>query len=182
MINPDLSTDADDVDFRITRTFNAPRALVFRTMTETEHLQHWWGPKGCRIEVASHEPRPGGMFHYCMHFPGGFDMWGRFVYREIVAPERIVFVNGFADAAGNAAPNPMSPNWPMEMLNTIMLAEEDGKTVLTLLSQPVKATDLERETFKAGHASMQGGFGGMYDHYEEYLAALLRQQGEPAGS
>ena len=43
MIEPD-TTVASDVDFCITRTFNAPRALVFATMIETEHLQHWWGP------------------------------------------------------------------------------------------------------------------------------------------
>lgn len=164
--------DNADVDFRISRTFNAPRALVFRSMTETEHLQHWWGPKGCRIEVARNEPRPGGLFHYCMHFPDGAAMWGRFVYREIVAPERIVYVNGFADAQGNAVRNPMSPDWPMEMLITILLTEVDGKTELNLVSQPLNATEDERATFKAGHASMQGGFGGMYDHYEQYLATL----------
>lgn len=169
MINP----DNDDVDFRISRTFNAPRALVFRTMTETEHLQHWWGPKGCQIEVASNDVRPGGIFHYCMRFAGGFAMWGRFVYREIVAPERLVYVNGFADADGNAAPNPMSPDWPMEMLITIALDEENGKTVLTLVSHPINPTEAERATFKAGHESMQGGFGGMYDVYEEYLATLV---------
>jgi uncharacterized protein YndB with AHSA1/START domain len=178
MSNPDSPLPDSDVDFRITRTFNAPRVLVFQTMTETAHLRHWWGPTGCRIEVAQHDPRPGGMFHYCMHFPGGFDMWGRWIYREIVAPERIVYVNGFADAAGNAAPNPMSADWPMEMLITNTLTELDGKTVLTVLSRPINATERERETFKAGHASMQGGFGAMYDHYEQYLASLMHQQGE----
>ena len=176
MINPDTG----EVDLRITRTFNAPRALVFSAMTETGHLQQWWGPQGCRIEVARHAPQPGGMFHYCMHFPGGFDMWGRFVYREIVAPQRIVVVNGFADAAGNAAPNPMSPDWPLAVLNTSTLAEQDGKTVLTLLSQPIDASALERDNFKAGHASMQGGFGGMYDKFEHYLVTLVRQQGGAA--
>jgi uncharacterized protein YndB with AHSA1/START domain len=172
MKNPDTAVPASAVDFRITRTFNAPRALVYKTMTETEHLQHWWGPKGCRITVARHEPRPGGMFHYCMHFPGGADMWGRFVYRELTPTERIVFVNGFSDPQGNPQPNPMSPDWPMEMLNTTTLTEEGGKTVLTLVSQPIDATELERANFLAGHASMQGGYGGMYDHYEEYLASI----------
>jgi uncharacterized protein YndB with AHSA1/START domain len=166
-----INLDAN-VDFHISRTFNAPRELVFKTMTETGHLQHWWGPKGCRIEVARNEPQPGGIFHYCMHFPGGMNMWGRFVYRELVAPERLVYVNGFADADGNAAPNPMSPNWPMEMLITVTLTEEGGKTVLNLVSTPINATELERANFLAGHASMQGGFGGMYDQYEEYLATL----------
>lgn len=177
MIHLDTTVLASDANFCITRTFHAPRALVFATMIETEHLQHWWGPQGCRLEVAKHEPRPGGVFHYCMHFPGGFTMWGRFLYRDIVAPERIVFVNGFADADGNAAPNPMSPNWPLEVLITVTLAEQDGKTVLTLLSQPINASEIERANFQAGHASMQDGFGGMYDQYELYLAAHMAQQG-----
>ncbi|MDB5907213.1 MAG: polyketide cyclase [Massilia sp.] len=177
MTQPDTAVAPSDVDFRITRTFNAPRALVFKTMTETQHLQHWWGPKGCRITVKSHDPRPGGMFHYCMHFPGGVDIWGRFVYREITPTERIVFINGFADAEGKAIANPMSPDWPFEMLNTTTLADQGGKTVLTLLSQPINATDLERANFLEGHASMQGGFGGMYDVYEQYLATIQQQKG-----
>ena len=176
-----IDIDTSDVDFRLTRVFNAPRALVFQAMTETVHLQHWWGPQGCRIEIARHEPHLGGMFHYCMHFPGGFDMWGRFLYREIVAPERIVVVNGFADAAGDAAANPMSPDWPLAVLNTTTLAEQDGKTLLTLLSQPIDASGLEGDNFKAGHASMQGGFGGMYDNFEHYLATLVRRQEGQAG-
>ncbi len=174
MINPDNT----DVDFRITRSFNAPRALVFKTMIETEHLRNWWGPAGCKLDVAKHEPWPGGVFHYRMQFPGGLEMWGRFLYREIVAPERIVFINGFADAEGNPAPNPMSPDWPLEVLITTTFAEHDGKTVMTLLSQPIDASERERENFKAGHASMQGGFGGMYDLYEQYLASVIQQQGE----
>jgi uncharacterized protein YndB with AHSA1/START domain len=174
MTNPDT---AGEVDLRITRTFNAPRELVYKTMTETEHLQHWWGPKGCSITVKRNDPRTGGMFHYCMHFPGGVDMWGRFLYRELTPPERIVFVNGFSDPEGNAQPNPMSPNWPMEMLITNTLTEEGGKTVLTMLAQPINATELERANFLAGHESMQGGFGGMYDVYEEYLA-MLQTRGE----
>ncbi|MDP9741403.1 UNVERIFIED_ORG: hypothetical protein QFZ59_003233 [Bacillus sp. B2I3] len=30
----------------ITRSFIAPRELVFKALTESEHLQNWWGPKG----------------------------------------------------------------------------------------------------------------------------------------
>jgi uncharacterized protein YndB with AHSA1/START domain len=161
-----------NVDLVITRVFNAPRDLVFETMTETEHLQKWWGPKGCTIKVARHEPRAGGVFHYQMVFPGGFDMWGKFQYREITPPERIVFINGFADADGNTTPNPMSPIWPLEVLNTTTLVEQDGKTVLTLRSQPINANELERQTFLAEHASMRQGYGGMYDQYEEYLKTL----------
>ena len=161
-----------NVDFVLMRTFDAPRELVFRTMIEKEHLQKWWGPAGCTIDVLRHEPVPGGVFHYLMKFGPGAEMYGRFDFREIEAPEKLVFVNGFADAAGQRIQHTMSPTWPLEMLNTILLQELEGKTHMTLHSSPLNASELERQTFKAGHASMQQGFGGMYDLYDQYLASL----------
>ena len=161
-----------DAAFVITRLFNAPIDRVFETMTETEHLKKWWGPKGCTIEVARNEPHTGGVFHYRLLFPGGFDMWGKFQYREIAAPARIVFINGFADANGNTVPNPMSPSWPLEVLNTATLEEQGDKTAFTLRAQPINASELERMTFLAGHASLQLGCDGMYDQYEKYLSTL----------
>lgn len=167
MTSPDSSAD-----FVITRTFNAPRELVFDTMTQTEHLQKWWGPQGCTIEVLRHEPVAGGHFHYCMKFAPVAGMFGLFEYRELTRPERIVFINGFADGEGKRIHYEMSPTWPLEVLNTVVLADEGGKTVMTLHSTPHNASPIEIETFKAGHASMQGGFGGMYDVYDKYLASL----------
>jgi uncharacterized protein YndB with AHSA1/START domain len=52
--------------------------------------------------------------------------------------------------------------------------------VLTLVSQPINATELERANFLAGHASMQGGYGGMYDHYQQYLASIQTTENEMA--
>jgi uncharacterized protein YndB with AHSA1/START domain len=167
MTSPDSSAD-----FLITRTFNAPRELVYDTMTQTGHLQKWWGPQGCTIDVVSHDARPGGVFHYCMRFGPGVEMYGKFTYLELLRPERIVFTNGFADAQGNAIRYAMSPTWPIEMLNTVVLSEKDGKTTMALRSTPHNASDVEIDTFKAGHQSMQQGFGGMYDVYDAYLATL----------
>ena len=167
MTNPDNSSD-----FVITRSFHAPRELVFDSMTQSEHLRQWWGPQGCTIEVIKHEPRPGGVFHYRMRFGPDIEMYGLFQYLELVRPERIVFINGFADADGNPIRYAMSPTWPIEVLNTITLVEHDGKTRMTLRSTPAGADQIEIETFKAGHASMEQGFGGMYDVYEQYLATL----------
>src|SRR5262245_1054188 len=89
------STSSDE--FAYSRVFNAPRALVWWAWTEKEGLAQWWGPKGCTIRVARHDLRPGGMFHYEMQMPSGDSMWGRFTFREIAAPERLVFVNSFSD-------------------------------------------------------------------------------------
>lgn len=161
-----------DVSFTLTREFNAPRELVFCTMTETEHLQKWWGPAGCTIDVLRNEARAGGQFLYCMRFAPGAEMYGLFDYLEVAAPERLVFVNGFSDAEGKRISHPMAPTWPLEVSNTITLTEEGGKTRMTLVSTPKDAGPVELQTFKSGHSSMEQGFGGMYALYEQYLAKL----------
>ncbi|MES2300225.1 MAG: SRPBCC domain-containing protein [Pseudomonadota bacterium] len=166
----------DGVEFVYTRVFNAPRELVFDTFTQTEHMQQWWGPKGCKIEVKTHDLRPGGMFHYSMRNGDGPAMWGRIVYREIVRPERLVLVNSFSDEQCGVTRHPAAPDWPLEMLNTSTFDDEGGKTRLTLRSRPLNANATEVAFFKAGHASMQGGFGGMYDVYEQYLADYLAKR------
>jgi uncharacterized protein YndB with AHSA1/START domain len=157
-------------DFVITRVFDAPRDLVWKAFTERERLIRWWGPKGFTMQAAKLDLRPGGVFHYSMRSPDGRDMWGKFVYREIVAPERLVFINSFSDAEGNLTRHPMSPTWPLEVLNTVTLSEHDRKTTLSLRGIPINATEEERKTFEAGHQSMQQGFKGTLDQLAEYLA------------
>ncbi len=101
--------DRSAQEFTFTRSYDAPRELVFEAWSKAEHLAQWWGPRGCEIRVAKLEFRPGGMFHYAMQMPTMPPMWGRFVYREIVAPDRIVFVNSFSDEKGGLGPNPWMP-------------------------------------------------------------------------
>jgi uncharacterized protein YndB with AHSA1/START domain len=122
--------------------------------------------------VARLDLKPGGTFHYSMRSPDGLEMWGKFVYREVAAPERIVFVNSFSDAEGNLVRHPFAAAWPLEVLNTLTLAEHEGKTTLTLSGGPINATDEERGVFDAGHASMQKGFGGTFDQLAEYLTTM----------
>jgi uncharacterized protein YndB with AHSA1/START domain len=153
----------------ITRTFDAPRSLVWAAHTKAEHLAEWWGPKGSKPTILKLDLRPGGMFHYHLEF-GGTELWGRFVYREITAPERLEFVLSFADAEGNIARNPWDTNWPLETLNVLTLSETGGKTTLTLRVHPINATAEERKTYHEGFKSMEGGFGGTYEQLAEFLA------------
>src|SRR5215468_2760397 len=83
--------------FVITRVFDAPLDLVFKAWTEAERLTHWWGPKGFKMLSCKLDLRPGGVFHYGMQAPNGAAMWGKWVFREIVAPKRLVFVVSFSD-------------------------------------------------------------------------------------
>ena len=115
--------------------------------------------------------RSGGTYHYGMSMPNGQVMWGKFVYREITAPERLVLVNSFSDEAGGITRHPMSPTWPLELLTTFTFEEEPGgKTKLTIRWSPINAAEAEQQTFDAGHDSMRQGWGGTLDQLGAYLA------------
>jgi uncharacterized protein YndB with AHSA1/START domain len=156
----------------ITRVLDAPRTLVWETWTTPEHLMQWWGPKGSEMLSATVDLRPGGTYHYGMRVGGGQEIWGRFVFREITAPERLVFVMAISDPEGGITRSPWDPTWPLEVLTTVTFAEAAGRTTLTLTAVPVDATDAERKSFRDGHASMRGGFGGSFDRLEALLARI----------
>jgi uncharacterized protein YndB with AHSA1/START domain len=157
-------------DFVIRRAFDAPRRLVWQAWTEPARLAQWWGPAGFTLSVLKMELRPEGVFHYGMKAANGFEMFGKFTYREIAEPETIVSVLCFADAAGNPVRHPASATWPLHTENRMTLTEKEGKTLLELRSTPFQANDIERATFRAGHASMVQGFTGTFDQLDAYLA------------
>ncbi len=161
----------ESADFVIARVFDAPRDLVWQAFTDPEHMQHWWGPKGVTVVAAKMDLRPGGTYHYGMRTPDGHVMWGKFVFREISAPKRLVLVNSFSDEAGGITRHPMSPTWPLEMLTTLTFDEPlPGQTGLTIRWSPLNASAEERQTFDAGHDSMRQGWGGTLDQLAAYLA------------
>lgn len=168
----DETTWALDRETVLSRVFDAPRELVFKVWTEAEHLVHWWGPKGLTIGVSKLDLRPGGTFLYSMRTPEGHEMWGKFVYREISPPSKIVFVNSFSDPDGGITRHPGAPEWPAEILNTFTFHEHEGKTTLTMHGVPINATAAERAVFGGGHTSMQAGFGGTFAQLTAYLAKL----------
>jgi len=86
--------------FVFSRTFDAPRDRVWQAWTQRDRLMHWFTPKGFKMTTAKLDLRPGGMFHYCLRSPERAEMWGKFVYRQIVAPQTIVLVNSFSDEEG----------------------------------------------------------------------------------
>jgi len=162
----------DQEEFVVTRIFDAPRELVWPVYTQAEHLKHWWGPKGFTMLSCTVDLRPGGLFHYGMKSPDGTEMWGKFVYREIVKPERLVFVVSFSDAKGGTTRHPWSANWPLEVLNSVTFAEHAGRTTLTMRGAPINASELERKTFADSHKSMDQGFKGTLDQLADYLATV----------
>src|SRR5581483_3401801 len=62
-----------DREIVLTREFDAPRALLFETLTRAEHLQHWFGPRGYTISQLEQDPRPGGAWRIVHRDPDGND-------------------------------------------------------------------------------------------------------------
>ncbi|MDG0809086.1 SRPBCC family protein [Cohnella rhizosphaerae] len=160
-----------DQEVLLTREFNAPRELVFKVWTEAEHFGKWWGPKGFTLEVSKMDARPGGMFLGCQKSPDGMSMWGKFVYREVIKPEKLVFVQSFSDEQGNTIRAPFNPNWPLEIINILTFEEADGKTTVTFSGGPINASEEEMAAFNAMKPMVKQGFAGTFEQLDQYLAS-----------
>jgi uncharacterized protein YndB with AHSA1/START domain len=88
----DTRSETDELVY--TRIFDAPRELVFRCMTEPEHLSQFWGPVGTSapLEDITVDARPGGAFEtVIVNDADGSRFQTRAVYVEVLAPERLVW-------------------------------------------------------------------------------------------
>ncbi len=156
--------------FTIVREFNAPRDLMWRVWTEREHFARWFGPKGIQVTFARFDLRAGGMNHYSMTMPDGKELWGKAVYREIIPPTKLVWINSFSDKDAGLARHPLTTErWPLQLLTIVTFAERAGKTTVTLNWLPYEADAEERRVFEAGRESMKMGWGGTFDQLEAYL-------------
>jgi uncharacterized protein YndB with AHSA1/START domain len=119
----------------ITHLFNAPRALVFEAWTDPEKLKHWYAPDGCTIEFKSLDATQGGSFHSCIHDPVHGDCWIKGLYKEVTAPEKLVFSMIISNENGDdvrsiEAGKP--EDWPEEILTTVTFTEIGKQTKLTI--------------------------------------------------
>lgn len=77
-----------------TRDFAAPRALVWKVMTEREHVARWWGMDGQRNVITSFDVRPGGKWRIESHGDDGNVYIFTGEYREVDAPKKFVWTFG----------------------------------------------------------------------------------------
>lgn len=162
MINRDKTTqDYRGQEFVITHELAAPRHLVFSAWTDAELLAQWWGPRGFTNPVCQWKARPGQTLHVVMRAPNGaeYPMGGEF--REVVAPERLVFTSGALDETGKML---------FEFLHTVTLAEKNGRTLLTLVSRVLNTT-------AEAHRYIGGFEAGMTQSLERLAEALTPKSG-----
>jgi len=150
-------TDQELGELSFTRTFDAPRELVFRCLIEPEHLTHFWGPAGTSAPLAQikADPRPGGVFETVMvNDADGSEYPTRAVYVEVTEPERLVWTE--TDSG-------------MTVTATLTLSDlGDGRTHVRIHQARVPAE------FRTPQA--QAGFLTSLDRFAGYLAGLPPQR------
>jgi len=134
-----------DQQILITREFDAPKHLVYKAWTTPGLVRRWWSGQRGEMTIAEIDLRVGGMWRYVMMAQGDFEVAFHGEFREIVPDERIVTTEVYEGMPDG------------EALNTIMFAEADGRTTLTLLVQHTSKEDRDAHINSGMEAGMQEG-------------------------
>jgi uncharacterized protein YndB with AHSA1/START domain len=150
-----------DLEVVVTRTFDAPRTLVFDAYTQPELLRRWYGAPGRALVVCEIDLRVGGAYHFLWRGEGRTDVGMRGVHREVVRPERLVRTETWED-------------WDAgEILETTVLTERGGRTTLTSTGlYPSRA--VRDAVLKAG---LENGTRETFGKLAELLTSLQRSKG-----
>jgi uncharacterized protein YndB with AHSA1/START domain len=145
-----------DREIVMTRVFDAPRSMVFDACTKPELVKRWLlGPDGWSMPVCEIDLRVGGKYRYVWRRDrDGTEMGMGGVYREIVAPERIVATEKFDESW-----------YPGEAVGTLVLVEQSGKTTLTqtMLYESRESRDAVLKS------PMESGVAASYDRLAELV-------------
>jgi len=156
--------------FVIVRSFDTSIDTMFDMWTLPERLATWSPPTGSTMEFKRTDVRVGGSSFYAMT-SGEHTMFGLVEYLDIRRPDRIEYVQSFADADGNIARHPMAPTWPEKMRTTVHFAAEGPAQTRVTLRWEVygAATSDEAATFAGAKAGMMIGWAGSFDKLEATL-------------
>ena len=151
-------TTPSDREIAVTRVFDAPRQLVFDAHTKPDLVRQWLlGPPGWSMRVCEMDVRVGGTYRWVWrHDTNGTEMGMGGVYREIVAPERLITTERFDEAW-----------YPGEALNTLVLIEKGGRTTLTQTMR-YESRDARDAVIKS---NMEKGVAASYDRLADLLAS-----------
>ena len=139
----------------ITRSFAAPAALVYRAMTEPEHIRQWWGAGHGEVTTCEVDLRVGGRWHFAQQTSEG-EMSFSGEYRELDPPRRMVHTEVFD--------NIQSPESVIETTFT----EHDGHTTL----RAVITYDSPQTVEMVLASGMETGMNSSYDALEKVAQSL----------
>jgi uncharacterized protein YndB with AHSA1/START domain len=145
------TSNTTDRTLHLTRTINAPVALVWEVW-QPEHIVKWWGPDGFTNTIKTMDIVPGGEWDFVMHGPDGTDYVNKATFKEVIVNEKIVFEH-------------YAPNF----IATITFEAQGDKTLLNwhMLFETAELFIQVVQTFKADEGLKQN-----IDKLEVYLAGL----------
>jgi uncharacterized protein YndB with AHSA1/START domain len=132
----------DKQTITIDRPFDLPLATVWKAWTEADSFKKWFSPEGYTVPSANIDFRVGGKFLSAMKAPDGKETWSTGTYKEITPMKKIIYLDSFADAAGNIVPASyygMPGDWGTELRVTVTFEENDGKTHMHLQHEGLPA-------------------------------------------
>jgi uncharacterized protein YndB with AHSA1/START domain len=147
-----------DREIQVTRDFNAPRQMVFDAFTKPELVRRWLlGPPGWTMPICEIDLKVGGAYRYVWHKDGEKDMGMGGIFRDIVAPERLVATEKFDESW-----------YPGEALDTTVFVEQAGVTTITItiLYESKEARDTARRS------DVERGMAASYNRLEELLSTM----------
>ena len=147
-----------DLEFKLTRAFDAPRRLVFEAWTQPEHMRHWYGCDMAELIVCEIDLRAGGAYRFIMRETSGRTGKLHGVYRDVQAPARLIYTQGYV-TEGFASPI---------ALVTTTFAEVDGKTLLA--SVALHDTKADRDAHLA--SGVEHGAAASLDNLEAHLRTM----------
>jgi uncharacterized protein YndB with AHSA1/START domain len=152
-----MSARLADDELLITRTFDAPAALVFAMWSKPEHMKRWMGPAPFTCPEAQIDFRVGGAYRAMIKSAEHGESWFGGVYREIEPYKRLVFTFAWDNEGPSAG---------VETLVTILLEERGGKTVQTFHQTPFR--NVERRD------SHVRGWNGAFDKLADCVGTIAK--------
>jgi len=146
------TSNTKDRELFLSRTLNAPVALIWEVWTKPEHIANWWGPNGFTNTIKTMDVNPGGEWDFVMHGPDGTNYVNKSTFTEVVPLKKIVFRHKHPD-----------------FTTTINFEEQGEKTLLTwhMLFDDREQFVAVIKAHKADEALKQN-----VDKLEVYLAGL----------
>jgi len=149
-----MANDTKDREIFLSRTLNAPVALVWEVWTQPEHIANWWGPTGFTNTISTMDMRAGGEWNLVMHGPDGKDYINKSIFKEVILHKKIVYEH---------------VSYP-RLVATIEFAEQGDKTLITW-HMLFESREQFIEVAKA-HKVVEGQKQNV-EKLEAYLAALI---------
>jgi len=150
-----------DTEILITRTFDAPKHLVYRAWTTPELIKQWWSGQRGTMTAVEVDLRVGGKWRYAMTASAGVELVFHGEYQEIVIGERVVATE-LLDMPG-MEPVPAG----QEPVSAVSFDETDGKTTVRILT----ATKSKEMRDTIANSGMEDGMQEQMDRLEELLAS-----------